>query len=248
MGIVRECRPPKHSRTTPKPLTPAIPARASSASSATFTMTPDRHMRVSKALSFVLRHGAPSQGVALDAEGYGHIRSILESPAMSLLHTTEQELQHVVRTDGKQRFEEEVVLHQRYLRAVQGHSIRGLEADSLHTRVTEEAHNLPAAAIHGTYMKHFGFIKARGLLAGGVRRAREHIHFQTRPIGDPNVTSGMRDNCEIAVYIDLPAALRDGIPFYLSANDVLLTPGADGILAPRYITKIEDIATGQRLF
>ena len=166
---------------------------------------------------------------------------------MLLLRATEAEILQVVRLDGKKRFEEEVVLHQRYLRASQGHSIQGLEAESLHTRVSEEAGNMPAAAIHGSYRKHFGFIKARGLLAGGIRRSREHIHFQTKPLGDPTVTSGMRNNCEIAVYIDLPAAMRDGIPFYLSANDVLLTPGADGVLAPRYITKIEDIATGQRL-
>ena len=210
-------------------------------------MTPARHTRVSKALSFALRHGAPSQGVSLDAEGYGHIRDILESPAMRLLHTAEQELQHIVRTDNKQRFEEEIVLHRRYLRAVQGHSIQGLAAEALHTPVSEDANNLPETAIHGSYKKHLGFIKARGLLADGIRRAREHIHFQPKAIGDNRVISGRRENCEIAVYIDLPAALRDGIPFYISASGVLLTPGIDGILAPRYITRIEDIATGRSL-
>ena len=130
-------------------------------------MAPERHTRVSKALSFVLRHGAPSQGVTLDAEGFGHVRDILESPAMRLLHVSLQELQHIVNTDNKQRFAAETVLDQYYLRAVQGHSLPGLAAEAIHTPVTIAAGNLPEVAVHGTFKKHLPFIRARGLMAGG---------------------------------------------------------------------------------
>lgn len=76
----------------------------------------------------------------------------------------------------------------------------------------------------------------------------------------PIVSTGMRPNCEVAVFIDGPRALAgepghstdcpraseragvpnlalsaDGIPFFRSANGVILTPGnADGFLLPKY--------------
>nr|XP_021587484.2 tRNA 2'-phosphotransferase 1 isoform X1 [Ictidomys tridecemlineatus] len=46
---------------------------------------------------------------------------------------------------------------------------------------------------------------------------------------------GMRPNCEVAVFINGPLALSDGISFFRSANGVILTPGnADGFLLPKY--------------
>lgn len=45
----------------------------------------------------------------------------------------------------------------------------------------------------------------------------------------------MRPNCQVAVFINGPLALADGIPFFRSANGVILTPGnADGFLLPKY--------------
>lgn len=45
----------------------------------------------------------------------------------------------------------------------------------------------------------------------------------------------MRPNCEVAVFINGPQALADGIPFFRSANGVILTPGnTDGVLLPKY--------------
>jgi 2'-phosphotransferase len=45
----------------------------------------------------------------------------------------------------------------------------------------------------------------------------------------------MRPNCELAVFINGPLALADGIPFFCSANGVILTPGnSDGFLLPKY--------------
>ncbi|XP_054426945.1 tRNA 2'-phosphotransferase 1 isoform X1 [Pteronotus mesoamericanus] len=51
----------------------------------------------------------------------------------------------------------------------------------------------------------------------------------------PAVSAGMRSNCEVAVFINGPLALADGVPFFRSANGVILTPGnADGFLLPKY--------------
>jgi RNA:NAD 2'-phosphotransferase (TPT1/KptA family) len=40
---------------------------------------------------------------------------------------------------------------------------------------------------------------------------------------------------QVLVYVDLPRALADGIPFFESANGVLLSSGVDGRIGPEYI-------------
>ncbi|MEQ2277359.1 tRNA 2'-phosphotransferase 1, partial [Xenotaenia resolanae] len=48
----------------------------------------------------------------------------------------------------------------------------------------------------------------------------------------------MRKNCDLAVFIDVPRALADGIEFFWSENGVLLTAGdAEGKLLPKYFTR-----------
>jgi hypothetical protein len=58
----------------------------------------------------------------------------------------------------------------------------------------------------------------------------------------------MRHNCEIAIWVDLREALRDNIPFYVSTNKVILTPGIDGVLTTHYIQKVVDLRSGREIF
>ena len=58
----------------------------------------------------------------------------------------------------------------------------------------------------------------------------------------------MRGNCEVAVYIDLEAALRAGVKFFLSDNGVLLTPGDRGVLDAQFISRIMDLGNRQSLY
>ncbi|KAF6106876.1 tRNA phosphotransferase 1 [Phyllostomus discolor] len=69
--------------------------------------------------------------------------------------------------------------------------------------------------VHGTFWKHWPSILLKGLSC----RGRTHIHLATGLPGDPGVISGMRPNCEVAVFINGPLAL---------AGD------ADGFLLPKY--------------
>ncbi|GCC16763.1 hypothetical protein chiPu_0021434, partial [Chiloscyllium punctatum] len=49
----------------------------------------------------------------------------------------------------------------------------------------------------------------------------------------------IRSNCELAIFIQLRKAIRDGIPFYLSTNRVILTPGNEnGVLPPKYFQRV----------
>lgn len=88
--------------------------------------------------------------------------------------------------------------------------------------------------IHGTFSKFWGSIRAEGL----KRMSRNHIHFAPGMPKEEGVVSGMRGSCDIIIVIDLPAAMRDGIDFYISSNNVILTEGEEGVLSPRYFKRV----------
>lgn len=70
---------------------------------------------------------------------------------------------------------------------------------------------------------------------------RNHIHFAKGLPADGSVISGMRTNCQVYIYINLELALAEGIKFYRSANEVLLSPGNEkGIILPKYFLKVLD--------
>jgi 2'-phosphotransferase len=48
----------------------------------------------------------------------------------------------------------------------------------------------------------------------------------------------MRGTCDIYIEIDLEGAMKDGIKFYISSNNVILTEGDNGTLSPKYLKKI----------
>jgi len=51
--------------------------------------------------------------------------------------------------------------------------------------------------------------------------------------------TGMRNSSQILVFVDVQKALDAGIPFYLSANGVVLTDGEEGFLSPTYFQRVE---------
>ncbi len=53
--------------------------------------------------------------------------------------------------------------------------------------------------------------------------ARNHIHFAPGMPTEEGVISGMRGTCDIYIQIDMEAAVKDGIKFYISSNNVILT-------------------------
>ena len=48
----------------------------------------------------------------------------------------------------------------------------------------------------------------------------------------------MLKNCEVFIYIDLEKALKDGVPFYFYEDNVIFTPGIEGVLSKEYIYKV----------
>ncbi|XP_066438896.1 tRNA 2'-phosphotransferase 1 isoform X1 [Eleutherodactylus coqui] len=199
----------------------------------------DPDVRLSKLLSYALRHGANELGLHMRSDGF--------VPVSSLLHLrqfrsfSQDDIERVVTCNDKQRFtirtsNPEGTLE---IRANQGHSVQ------VEVELAPIGAELPPQAVHGTYLRHWPSILRCGL----SRMSRTHIHLSTQLPGEgEGVISGMRRDCEVAIFIDLPKAIADQIPFFWSANRVLLTPGnADGVLLPKYFLKALQLRPHRKL-
>jgi 2'-phosphotransferase len=123
------------------------------------------------------------------------------------------------------------------IRANQGHSI-AIDSAALLVPITIEAGNVPDIVVHGTYYAFYQPI----LETGGLKKmSRNHIHFSTGlPEDKQGVISGMRNDAEILIYIDIKRSLEDGaVLWWISQNGVVLTEGNEnGVLENKYFKKV----------
>ena len=189
--------------------------------------------RLSKKLSYLLRHGANEVGLCVNTAGYARVQDVLRLQDMR--RYTVQDIERVVAMNDKQRFtlkqdEQDEAL---YIRANQGHTLPHIDPDQLLERIKDPA--LIPVCIHGTYIHHMASIMKRGL----CRMKRNHIHFAMGEVDDGQVISGMRKSVQVKIYLDVEKAMNDGILFYKSSNNVILSPGNDeGIINPMYFKRI----------
>lgn len=210
-------------------------------------MRRSRGVQISKHLSQILRRRAPDFHIDIQPDGFCLLQQVLACPCLAALRTTQKDVEDIVTEDAKHRFELTDQRGNMMIRAVQGHSLKVVEDNQLLRQIDPD--NLPDCCVHGTYWKHFESIKFHGLLAGGRkgRTYRNHVHFSSFHPGDRRVISGMRSDSQIAIWIDLQKAIDDGIPFYWSTNQVILSPGRDGVLPPQYFSYAQDLMTMQTL-
>ena len=207
----------------------------------------DANVKTSKALSWLLRHGAVQEGLVMNADGFLKMDDVLEYFHKKGQKLTIEKIMEIVETNDKKRFEvkkdidrdtEDKVL---WIRATQGHSIKEVETDKLLEKI-EDPTEFPVV-VHGTYKKFWEPILNEGL----KRMTRLHIHFAPGYPKDKGVISGMRSSCDILIEIDMAAAMKDGIQFFLSSNNVILTEGIEGVLPPKYFKKAVVLTDGKLL-
>uniref|UniRef100_A0A8C6QKH0 2'-phosphotransferase n=2 Tax=Nannospalax galili TaxID=1026970 RepID=A0A8C6QKH0_NANGA len=177
----------------------------------------------------------------MGADGFVPLRALLQLPQFQSFSA--EDVQRVVETNGKQRFALQPGEPGTgpLIRANQGHS---LQVPELELMPLETPQALPPMLAHGTFWKHWPSILLKGLSCQG----RTHIHLAPGLPEDPGIISGMRPNCEVAVFINGPLALADGIPFFRSANGVILTPGnTDGLLLPKYFKEALQLRPTRKL-
>lgn len=198
-------------------------------------MDEGRRTKLSKSLSYFLRHHLDQLRCPVSPDGFVPLSAILAQS--SFRGVTIAEIEEIIQRCAKQRFalkKEHTASgdEEYFIRANQGHSIKsatkaGISADAIYDLITEP---LPYC-VHGTGARVLPSIEAEGL----KKMNRTHIHLVSRP----DAKSGFKKHSNVLVHIDMAAAMADGIRFYRSENDVILTEGVDGVLEPKYFLRIE---------
>lgn len=169
------------------------------------------NVQLSKALSYLLRHGAAKEGLQM-TEGFVFVDDLLK--LRQFQRYSEDDVRTVVADNDKQRFalRDDPATNRLQIKANQGHTI---EVDDLELNPITDQSEAPVV-VHGTYLDCWPLIQTKGL----SKMSRNHIHFAPGEPGEEGVIS-------------------DGFRFYRSANNVILCPGNEqGFLPPCYFQRV----------
>ena len=178
-------------------------------------MEKDRHQKISKSLSYWLRHKPEKIGILLDKEGWTDVANLVEK-AKTEIEFTLDELKEVVKNCDKQRFSFSEDLSK--IRASQGHTT---DVEIKFQEITA-----PPILYHGTVEQFVDSIKKGGLKA----MKRHHVHL-SKDI-ETATKVGSRRGKPIILKIDAKTMQDLGFKFYISDNGVYLTES----VPKRYIT------------
>lgn len=175
----------------------------------------DRHTKISKSLSYWLRHRPEKIGIVLDKNGWTDTSTLIEK-AKTEVEFTLEELKEVVKNCDKQRFA--LSEDGTQIRANQGHSTK--------VDITFKEITAPPVLYHGTVKEAIEGIKDKGLRP----MKRHHVHL-SKDEATANIV-GSRRGKVIILKIDAMKMQDEGFKFYISDNGVYLTD----IVPKKYIT------------
>lgn len=180
-------------------------------------MDEQERRRLSKRLSYHLRHGPGDAGVVLDPAGWVEVGDLVRGLGRSGRAVTRAEVEEVVARDERGRFE--LGPEGRRIRARYGHSV---DVDPGHDPVAEP----PAVLYHGTTPAALAGIRRRGL----VPRGRRHVHLS----GDAATARrvGARHGRPVVLEVDAVALVASGHALARAAPDVWLVDH----VPPRFLT------------
>lgn len=175
-------------------------------------------VRISKFLSYHLRHDPAGLGLELGPGGWVEVEALLSACARKGTAITRAQLEEVVATSDKQRFGFDA--DKRKIRANQGHSV---DVD-LELRPVEP----PARLFHGTAEATVAAILREGLL----KMERHHVHLS----GDEATARkvGGRRGRSVVLVVDAAAMRADGLVFFRADNGVWLVDH----VPPRYLSRL----------
>ncbi|MGY1672804.1 RNA 2'-phosphotransferase [Geodermatophilus sp. SYSU D00710] len=175
----------------------------------------DDVVRVSKRLSYVLRHRPDSVGLVLDDAGWVDVDTLLAALAAHGMPLTREDLDHVVGRNDERRFAVDPTGTR--IRASQGHSV------PVALGYTAEAP--PDVLFHGTAVRNLPAI-----LAEGLRPGRRHaVHLSPDEVTARAV--GERRGRAAVLRVDAAGLAAAGAVFTRSANGVWLVDA----VPPRYL-------------
>lgn len=171
--------------------------------------TPKQLTKLSRFLSYVLRHKPEEINLSLDSEGYADITQLI---TLTNIHTdynlTHSILDYIVSTDSKQRYSYDDTKTK--IRANQGHSI------PVDLNLTPTIP--PDILYHGTSKRFLNSILSDGLKP----MSRQYVHLSSDSTIAAMVGKRHGDS-PIIFMIETKPLIESGYQFYLSENKVWLT-------------------------
>lgn len=166
--------------------------------------------QASKALSFILRHGAEKMKIQISKTGYVKCETIIAELQKKWPNFTQTNLEAIVKEDEKGRY----TIDRGSIRANQGHSM-----DSI--KIPFPKGIPPVKLYHGTDERGFLGIQKTGI----QRMKRHHVHLTDDPSTASSV--GIRHGSVVIIEIDTRDMVKDNIEFFQSDNGVWLTNFVD---------------------
>jgi putative RNA 2'-phosphotransferase len=183
-------------------------------------MNKQRHQRISKSLSYVLRHRPDSVGLQLGDGGWVPVVDLLDAFQRSGKSLTLGLLEVVVAENDKRRFE--FSADRSLIRARQGHSAE--------VELGYEPTRPPDVLYHGTATTNLPSIFRHGLVKG----RRHHVHMSTNK--QTMIAVAKRHGRPALLAIDAKQMHADGHVFFVTGNDVWLTDH----VPPAYLRMVAD--------
>jgi putative RNA 2'-phosphotransferase len=163
--------------------------------------------KLSKLLSYILRHKPEAYEIILDENGYTNVDELINKLNAHNENISFEILQHIVDTNNKKRFAFNDDLTK--IRASQGHSV------DVELGYTEK--QPPEILYHGTVEKFLALILKDGL----QKMQRHHVHLSADKATAMKVAE--RRGKPIILEIKSGKMFSAGYKFYLSDNGVWLT-------------------------
>lgn len=182
-------------------------------------MNETRQIKLSKFLSYHLRHRPDEIGLTLEPGGWVEVATLIDAAARHGTTMTRAELEEVVMNNSKQRFAFDETGTR--IRANQGHSVT--------VDLQLEPMEPPDLLYHGTGHRTAPVIQREGL----HKMQRHHVHL-SRDV-DTARAVGARHGRPIIFVVDTAAMRRDGFTFFCSANGVWLVDS----VPPHYLSELK---------
>jgi putative RNA 2'-phosphotransferase len=164
-------------------------------------------LKLSKFLSYVLRHKPDAIALTLDPQGWVSIDELIARSEAAGTRFDREDLLHVVETDDKKRYS--VSVDGGRIRAVQGHSV----AIELGLPPQEP----PTMLYHGTATRFLDSILAEGLKP----QSRQQVHLSADEVTARRI--GQRHGKPAILTVEARRMHMAGFKFYVAENGVWLT-------------------------
>ncbi len=190
----------------------------------------------SRKITKILRHQIKDYDLTMTKEGYVSLFDIYRLNLKELQNIYIDDIKEIVATSEKKRLELKSINEKEnriFIRATQGHNliVGNMIDDNLAFKHIDLSTHIQYI-YHGTKYEYLDLILKDGL----KRMNRKHIHFVENINRDKQI-SGFKKISNAILKIDMKKCMEDGIVFYKSTNDVILTEGIDGIIPTKYIVE-----------